>query len=493
MSNSNGTSYTARSMNGIITIDDGAGTVIEDGIITTNELDVTKLVVTELSTNTIKAQDPTGTCNIWQTNSGVCNYSKDATANVNFASGASANVVIGPAGATVNVSNMSIGVSSNFTGEIRLGNSTGSSKIRLNSANAECQATPTTLLGIVNKTYADGLITALKLATNIWTGLSNTFNNVVYCSLIQPLTLTGTLAIATVATNILSLGNGTGVCTMNGSNTTVKANSTLLLESISGNASLIASGVNVLVQSALGTATIDAPNGNIILSTNTGFISMVSRDSYVNIEGINIIGKALQANAVASTVDFFNNGNTATLNIGNSATAVNIGGTKTNTAVNGNYSVEMNAGSNSCWVDFHSYATAVNDYDARIYCNGASAGTATGLLQIISANTRFTGGISFSKGNLSAGQNIQTGSSSGYPQVAANSAGGSAITITFTTAFTSNPVVTVCTNSSSGINAAGLIVSVTAVSTSNFSFYVYNARSVNSGLWGVKWIAIGGY
>ena len=38
MSNSNGTSYTARSMNGIITIDDGAGTVIEDGIITTNGL-----------------------------------------------------------------------------------------------------------------------------------------------------------------------------------------------------------------------------------------------------------------------------------------------------------------------------------------------------------------------------------------------------------------------------------------------------------------------
>ena len=36
MRNSNGTS--ARSMNGIITIDDGAGTVIEDGVITTNGL-----------------------------------------------------------------------------------------------------------------------------------------------------------------------------------------------------------------------------------------------------------------------------------------------------------------------------------------------------------------------------------------------------------------------------------------------------------------------
>ena len=36
MSNSNGTSYTARSMNGIITIDDGAGTTLEDGTITTD-------------------------------------------------------------------------------------------------------------------------------------------------------------------------------------------------------------------------------------------------------------------------------------------------------------------------------------------------------------------------------------------------------------------------------------------------------------------------
>ncbi len=37
----------------------------------------------------------------------------------------------------------------------------------------------------------------------------------------------------------------------------------------------------------------------------------------------------LQANAMASTVEFFNNGNTTTLNIGNNATGVNIGGTTT--------------------------------------------------------------------------------------------------------------------------------------------------------------------
>ena len=44
MSNSNGTSYTARSMNGIITYDDGAGTVIEDGTITTTSLSLNNIL-----------------------------------------------------------------------------------------------------------------------------------------------------------------------------------------------------------------------------------------------------------------------------------------------------------------------------------------------------------------------------------------------------------------------------------------------------------------
>lgn len=482
-----------KSMNGVITIDDGMGTVIEDGVISATELDVAQIVVTELATNTIKAQDPTATCNIWQTNSGVCNYSKDATANVNFASGASANVVIGPAGATVNVSNMSIGVSSNFTGEIRLGNVGATSSIKLNSPNVECFSSPSTLLGVVNKSYADALISTLKAATNIWTGLSNMFNNVVYMSLLQPLTAAGTLSICTAASNVLSLGNGTGGCTMLGSNTSVKANSTMLVESISGNATLLASGADVLVQSATGVATINAPNGNIILSTNTGFISLVSRDADVKIEGLTIQGNAINAAAIASTVSCFSNGNTVTLNLGNSGTTVNLGGTKSSLSVNSNYSIEASAGGNNAFIDFHSYATAVNDYDARIICNGASAGNATGMLQFDSANNRFTGGISFSKGNLSSASNIQTGSTSGQPQVAAGNPSGTTTVVTFTTAFTGNPVVTACANSSSGVNASGLIISIASVSTTNFSYWAYNARSVNSGLWGIKWMAIGPY
>ena len=50
MSNSNGTSYTARSMNGIITYDDGAGTVIEDGTITTTSLSLNNILASTTAT-----------------------------------------------------------------------------------------------------------------------------------------------------------------------------------------------------------------------------------------------------------------------------------------------------------------------------------------------------------------------------------------------------------------------------------------------------------
>lgn len=243
----------------------------------------------------------------------------------------------------------------------------------------------------------------------------------------------------------------------------------------------------ILVQSgaASGAATGD-------MTIQAGTISLLGTTN-VKVESFTFISSSLQSTNVATTVDFFNNGNTVNLNIGNTGTLVSLGGTKTNLTVNANYSIEASAGGSNAFIDFHSYATAVNDYDARIICNGASAGIETGMLQFMSANNRFTGGISFSKGNLSAAQNIQTGSTSGQPQVAAGNPSGTATVVTFTTAFTGNPVVTACANSSSGVNASGLIISIASVSTTNFSYWAYNARSVNSGLWGIKWMAIGPY
>lgn len=499
MSSQTNNPYLVKSMNGVITIDDGMGTVIEDGIITTNELDVTTLKVETLSTNFILPKD-TGICQIWRTGANTCYFANAISGTANFATATSGNVVFGTSGSTVNASNISIGTSTGLTGEIRVGNSGATSKIRLNSPSVECAGVPTSVNAVVNKTYADGLITALKAATNIWTGVSNTFNNVIYCSLIQPLIAGGILAIGTAATNILSLGNTTGTVNITSSSATIQAVSlmsltsgaSLSLTSSSGGASLVAGGTNVLVTSDLANATVSAPNGNISI-LGSGPITLTSSLEYVDIEGIRVQSTSLQSATALATADFFNSGTTATLNIGNNATLVNIGGTRNNIAVNGNYSHEFNSGSSLAFHDFHSYNGTPNDYDARISASLAVAGTATARLTFTAFNNRFEGGISFSKGNLSSPQNIQAGSASGLSQVAANSPGGAAIVVTFPTAFTSTPVVVLTNSSTSGASASGLIVSVTATTSSNFSFLVYNARNVNSGLWGYKWIAIGGY
>ena len=101
--------------------------------------------------------------------------------------------------------------------------------------------------------------------------------------------------------------------------------------------------------------------------------------------------------------------------------------------------------------------------------------------------------ISFDKGNLTGSFFIQTGKVSGLAQVAANSAGGAAIIVNFTTAFGTAPIVNVTAWSYLGANASGLITTVYLTATNQFQFNVYNARSVNSGLWGFHWTAIGGY
>ena len=107
MSNSNGTSYTARSMNGIITIDDGAGTTIENGTITTDHL----------ALNTITAEHLNQECNIWESNSGTTNYSTLASGPVNFATSTTSDINIGPSVNMISYGNLNIGTSDGLYGD----------------------------------------------------------------------------------------------------------------------------------------------------------------------------------------------------------------------------------------------------------------------------------------------------------------------------------------------------------------------------------------
>ncbi|MEI8138202.1 MAG: hypothetical protein WCH21_12830, partial [Bacteroidota bacterium] len=166
-------------MNGIITIDDGAGTVIQNGTIITNNL----------ALNTISAEYPTKDCDLWSNNSGSTYIASNCTGTVSVGMFALGNFNLGPSAFTVTNKNMNFCTATGMSGNITFGspNATGS-KIKLSSPTVECQAVPTIGNSVCNKTYVDAISPSLLAATNIWTGVSNTFNNVIYTSLISTLT-----------------------------------------------------------------------------------------------------------------------------------------------------------------------------------------------------------------------------------------------------------------------------------------------------------------
>ena len=112
MSNTNGTNSFARSLNGIITYDDGAGSVIQNGTVNTGTL----------ITNNIQASNLTTDCKLWETNSG----------------------------------------------NILIGSTTATNILKFQTPITECTSQPTTANGVVNKIYADTNISNLLASTNIW-------------------------------------------------------------------------------------------------------------------------------------------------------------------------------------------------------------------------------------------------------------------------------------------------------------------------------------
>ena len=167
MSNSNGTSYTAHSMNGIITIDDGAGTTIENGTITTDNLALNNIIAEHLNQE----------CNIWESNSGTTNYSTFSSGPVNFATSTTSDINIGPSVNMISYGNLNIGTSDGLYGDIAIGSLGASGRLIFQTRITEVLSERTTDNGIVNKIYADGNISSLLSSTNIWTGSNNTFNN----------------------------------------------------------------------------------------------------------------------------------------------------------------------------------------------------------------------------------------------------------------------------------------------------------------------------
>ena len=170
MSNTNGQVSFVKSMNGILSFSTGSGTIIEGDSITTDiincdTLNTINFNATNLNTNNIQGIAPADDITLY-TNS---------TGNITIGSPNSLNYINGPLYVdTIFTSTTSANafLFSTTTGDVTLGSST----IPLIGAYVCTQPTH-----LANKSYVDSKVAVdLLPLPNVWTGTSNTFNNIIY-------------------------------------------------------------------------------------------------------------------------------------------------------------------------------------------------------------------------------------------------------------------------------------------------------------------------
>ena len=233
----------AQSMNGVVTITDGQGTIIQNGTITTNELDV----------NNLSASAPTQTCSLFanQTATGI-----------------------------------------------NIGNPSGATYVR-------SYWTPVSGYDVINYAYlTTTYYNNLLGLTNIWTGISNTFQNVIYVSLISPI---GTILSLGSATNVTtSIQNGSALVVAQtpssivgvGSVTVNMADNGMRFFNTSGNAmidffSCVLGGNNSQSSrirsfggtSAQNSGALTIDSGSIAITSATGAMSITGLGTSVNSTG----------------------------------------------------------------------------------------------------------------------------------------------------------------------------------------------------------------
>ena len=423
MAYQNGYQTLTQSMNGILSFNDGAGTIIQDGTITTNSI----------ATNNLLAEFPTQTCSLFA----------NATGN---------------------------GVS--------LGNPLGTTYVR-------SYWTPVSGYDVINYAYLTGTYYSNLLGlTNLWTGVSNSFQNVVYASSITGIS-SGALQIT---------GSGIGLTAPVG---------------------------GISLSSTTGSVKVEGMefNGTVVNPTTAGTISLGTLNSasitigQAGTSTINLLGAAttLVQNSLAMVFGV------------NPSTYVSGTGLMT-----GAGTVFRNVGGDS-YIDFHSTSlTGQQDYTARISASGGTISnggilnigakfintTATGgNLNYTGDNVSFTGivsnnfisvinqftGLCFDKGSLTANSIVQTFSSGTNGLVIA---GNSLMVPNFVIIYSSNGGVAFSTIPKITLSlvtantaCSGVILSIFAVSTTRLTVQAYNANGTvaPAGAWGVSFTAIGGY
>ena len=355
MSNTNGSTTLRKSMNGLIDINDGAGTDISDGNITCNTL-TTKTFQTDTFTATTLSD---GVCqisngNITGVNTLACNTFQCSTFS---AANLSGNLVesVTSQSQTFNIVDTAsytlglfLNMASFFTSYI--------STLDLSNGWKWFNGPTLTTCMILD--------TAGKLQTNSLQPLSSTTDY----NLLTNQT-TGAINIGSVSTgaqNININNNSTGTTTIN--NTLIKTNAIQsgsptsfysLLANHTGTISLGSASANVNVQ------------GNLVASSIIPFLTGYA----VGLGNFLFTNYAITSNALNTAVSMFS-GYLGSVSIGGS------GGV--NLAKQGNYYIEVNAAANA-YIDFHSSNTT-SDYDSRIIATSGTSTAGNGTINII-ANT----------------------------------------------------------------------------------------------------------
>lgn len=602
MSNTNGVQTLAKSMNGIITLSDGSGTVIQNGTITSSNIDSTTTLtigskygvtlgsVTAYARTPYTAVLPTDIVNLTCLN----NFSTDLLTKANtwtlkntFTSGiitnlieaitSTASLVIGSnltnagsivIGAVTGLVNRigSIKITDNTldaftTGILNLGTSTAN-QIILGSSTIPPRTPYTALSGndIVN--YSTMLTFtstgALTSANNVFTGTFNQFNGFLYCPNYQAIPqATGNMFFGTLTSGIINIGNTTNTNKIGGLNILGTA-----LDTISGGTSSMTIAPTNTTSLIMGNSTCNVgirTKSNLVIGPNVtpistaspaylgpcleignaliGGINYSNLDFHTSLTTSNDFDSRIICNGggttdgngamslVAGTINITPVGNismgsattqctyirnTDSLIIGTNPTSYNpADGTMSSNGL------RMTCYSSVALIDFHSNTVGGINFDSRIISVGGTTAQDQGSLGIESGNITFTAsagnmnytsnshtfngslransGISFGKGNLQSACLIQTGSNNPNLTVSANTAIVIGV-FNFQDAFSVTPQmnISVYTNQASSM---GLICTVTAVSTTQFTVNVYNSRSVAgiAGQWGFQWMAIGAY
>jgi hypothetical protein len=306
MSNTNGQVSFVKSMNGILSFNTGSGTIISGDTITTDNLDVTNF-----NTNNLQGITPSDNITLY-TNS---------TGDIHIGSANSANYING----LVIVDNIFTSTTStnpfiypNTSGDITIG-----SIVAPVIGDYVCTASN----HLANKGYVDSVGINLLPLTNIWTGVSNTFNNNIIGNTITATAVGSTVNLFdNITTGTINIGNNiNNSVSGSGINIGVSPNNSAII--IGNNTGTV--GVGELTLRTLGSMNVGkfASEMNVGTGMTTGIIKIGSALT----TGYLQLGEHTQTgNIEIRSANVIAIGNFAsTINIGLNTGSINIGTNQT--------------------------------------------------------------------------------------------------------------------------------------------------------------------